>query len=60
MPSTKNVEKWKFWFVKDLICSEAFHKKLFLNALCAYLFNFLFSWSKFTFYSIYAIMACAL
>ena len=42
-----------------IIRSQVLHKEL-LNALCAYLFNFLSSRSAFTFYSIYVIMSRAL
>ena len=41
-----------------MICSQVLHKEL--NALCAYLFNFLPSQSMFTCYSTYTIRPCAL
>ena len=47
------MEKWRFWVLtcKILIHNEGFDNKLLLNTF-AFLFNFLFSWSKFSFYSI--------
>ena len=36
--STKNLKKWKFWFVKVFICNQILDNKL-LNALCAFMFN---------------------
>ena len=39
-----------------MISNQVFYNKFLLSALCAYLFNFLFSRSAFRFYSIYLIM----
>ena len=48
-----SMEKWRFWVLtcKVFICNVVFHNKLLLNT-CAFLLNFLFSRSKFSFRSI--------
>ena len=51
-----SMEKWRFWVLtcKVLIHDEVAHNKLLLNT-SAFLFNFFFSQSTFSFHSIYII-----
>ena len=56
MQPMENKTNWMFDLWKFSICNQVFHNKLLLNALCAFLSNFLFSWSMSTYYSIYLIM----
>ena len=46
------IGKWRFWVLtcKVFIHNEVFHNKFLLNT-CTFLFNFLFSRSKFSFFS---------
>ena len=54
MQSTVNGEKLRLGFVKVLIHNQLFRNKL-IDTLYAFQFDFLFSWSVFTFYGIYII-----
>ena len=56
MQSTRKCEKVEVLFLNVLIRNQVFHKKFLLNALCAFLFNFLFSRSTLRFYGIYLIV----